>query len=78
MIELPFGCFIVISILMVCLGLIIAVGIADFVMDRQEEKQAQERQAYLDSLMRLNLKGLDARENLISSALETMKNEKRR
>lgn len=77
MMQIPITNFAVTVILLICLGFLIA-ELAFALAADGEEKRTKERQAYLDALLQLGNGGLDARRDLISSALESMEDEKRR
>jgi len=77
MMQLPIGNFAAAVVLLICLGFLL--GTLAFVLAAEdEEQQAKERLAYLDAFLKLGNGGLDARQDLISSALESMEDERRR
>lgn len=77
MMQIPAANLVAAIILLICLGFLIVL-LAFVLAADGEEKRAKEKQAYLDALLQLENGGLNARQNLISSALESMEDEKRR
>lgn len=76
MMQLPIGNFAVAVVLLICIGFLL--GALAFESAAEDEvRQAEERRAYLDAFLKLGTGGLDARQDLISSALESMEDEQK-